>query len=62
MFCTRILTRNIFHTKNLMAPIAKSQANMFGFSSFKPPLPTDIDTGNLAGLLNANETPYLTFW
>lgn len=58
MICSKIITRTLFHSKYLIPTasnsVSKTHRNIFRFSNFKPPLPTDIDVGNLAGLWQAN--------
>ncbi len=54
MICSRIITRTLLHSKNFITPISATRKNIFNFANYKPPLPTDIDVGNLTGLLQAN--------
>lgn len=62
MICSRIISRTLLSSKNFIPPVTRLHRNVFSFSNFKPPMPTDIDVGNLAGFFQANETPYLSFW
>jgi hypothetical protein len=62
MICSKIISRTLLQSKNLFPPVTRVHRNVYNFSNFKPPLPTDIDVGNLAGLLQSNETPFLSFW
>lgn len=62
MICSKIISRSLFQSQNLFNPVTRLHRNVYSFSNFKPPLPTDIDVGNLAGLMQANETPFLSFW
>lgn len=54
MIASKYLTRNLLHSKNWINLVNKKYNNSFYFSNSKPPLPTDIDSGNTFGLLNAN--------
>lgn len=62
MLASKIITRTLLHSKNLLTPASSTYRQLFHFSNYKPPLPTDIDVGNLSGLYQASETPYMTFW
>ena len=62
MICSKIISRSLFQSQNLFTPVTRLHRNVYSFSNFKPPLPTDIDVGNLTGLMQANETPFLSFW
>jgi hypothetical protein len=52
MILSSIITRRIFPSRNLFTSFMQLNNNRFNFSNFKPPLPTDVDSGNLYGLLN----------
>jgi hypothetical protein len=54
MICSRIITRTLLHSKNFVTPITNTHKNLFNFANYKPPLPTDIDVGNLVGFWKAN--------
>lgn len=54
MICSKIITSTLFNTRNIFVPIIRSHSNVYSFSNYKPPLPTDIDIANLKGLLTAN--------
>jgi hypothetical protein len=54
MISSKILTSKIFHAKNFVPMIKKSNINVFSFGNFKLPLGTDIDVGNITGLLSVN--------
>ncbi len=50
MIAQRIITRTLLHSKFFITPVKTTHLNLFSFSNYKPPLPTDIDVGNLVGL------------
>jgi len=54
MIAQKIITRTLFHSKNFFTPINNTYKNLFTFSNYKPPLPTDIDVGNLTGFWQAS--------
>lgn len=62
MIAQRIITRTLLHSKNFITPIKSTHKNLFSFSNYKPPLPTDIDAGNLVGFWQTSDTPYMTIW
>lgn len=62
MLAHRLITRTLFHSKNYITPINNTHRNLFTFSNYKPPLPTDIDVGNLYGLSQTTDTPHLNIW
>ncbi len=62
MLAQRLITRTLLHSQNFVTPYANTHSNLFTFSKYKPPLPTDIDVGNLYGLTQASDKPYLTIW
>lgn len=54
MICSRIISRTLLKSQNLFTPVSRVHRNVYNFSNFKPPLPTDIDVGNLSGFMQAN--------
>ena len=62
MLAQRLITRTLLHSKNYITPIANTHHNLFAFSNYKPPIPTDIDVGNLVGFSQTSDIPYMTIW
>ncbi len=62
MLAQRLITRTLFHSKNFVTPYPNTHCNLFNFSNYKPPLPTDIDVGNLYGLAQTSDKPYMDIW
>lgn len=62
MLAQRLITRTLLHSKNFVTPYPNTHCNRFTFSNYKPPLPTDIDVGNLYGLAQTTDKPYLDIW
>ncbi len=62
MLVHRLITSTFLHSKNGITPINNTYRNLFNFSKYKSPLPTDIDVGNLYGLSQTADTPYLNIW
>ncbi len=50
MICSKIITPTFLNVKNFIKPVLRSQNNIYNFSKYKTPLPTDIDISNLSGL------------
>ncbi len=62
MLAHRLINPTFLHSKNYITPINNTYRKLFTFSNYKPPLPTDIDVGNLYGLSKTTDTPYLNIW